>query len=119
MLAPMTQVLAIFPRTEPSTRWLYDSLDKIYPMRGASGMSLLDFALLAFRREPDHTLKPWLLSLMPWGRPWRAPIHGPILRRIGGDARAVIFTRPDQAPLLPAFARMFKIYHALDDYGAY
>jgi glycosyltransferase involved in cell wall biosynthesis len=115
----MTPVLAIFPRNQNSCRWLYEALDDIWPVRGASGMSAVDLAMLAIRREPARRLKPHLVPLMPWGRPWRRRLHAPMLRRIAGDAGAVIFTRPDQAPLLPAFARLFKIYHAVDDYSAY
>jgi glycosyltransferase involved in cell wall biosynthesis len=112
-------VLAIYPHDTPDVGRLYDALRHIHPMVGASGVRLKELAALALGHERDEYMMPRPVPMMPWGQKWRASLHGPILRRIGRGARAVIFTRPDQAPLLPAFADAFKVYHAIDDYTAY
>ena len=70
---------------------------------------------LIARREPDS---PRLLPLAPWGPPWRAA-HGRWLRRRWPMVHAVVFTRPDQALLLDAFANTRRLYYALDDYATY
>jgi glycosyltransferase involved in cell wall biosynthesis len=111
-------VFVFYPRGEPALCFLYHALAAHRPVRGVSGAGGLDLLRLALGIDRADPLCPTVLPFAPWGDRWRG-VHGTVLGRLAGDARTVVFTRPEQAPLLRWFAAQRKVYHAIDDYTTY
>ena len=111
-------VLAVFTPREPAFRHLFAALGERCPLTAlwpADAAVLLRWAGGA-HRGPRARLRP--LPFWPWKG--RAPAVLRLwLRRLALSHDTVIFTRPDQAALLPWFPQARRIYYALDDYRFY
>ncbi|MBI5330554.1 MAG: glycosyltransferase [Betaproteobacteria bacterium] len=70
-------------------------------------------------RRPAIRVRPLFLPVWPGRRPWRQALHVPLLKRLAAGCDAALFTRPDQRPLLPAFAGKVRGYLACDDFTQY
>ena len=111
-------VLAFTPRGHPVFSPWREALGARVPLHAAWGAAGADLRRHFLRLAPPDFDPPRLVPLAPWGAPWR-PWHQRWLRRRWPELRAVIFTRPDQAALLPAFGDVRCIYYAIDDYATY
>ena len=116
---PRAPDLAHYARAEPALCWLFDALARRVEVRGVAGLGWLDLLRLAAGREGYDPLHPRVVPRLPWGAVWRPGFHGALLRPLARAAGTVIFTRPDQAPLLPEFRGCRVIYYAADDYARY
>ena len=118
MAAPPTPapVLVFAPGDHPVLSPWRAALARELPVAAVWGADRADLLRRIFARFARDA--PWMLPLAPWGPPWRAA-HGRWLRRRWPTVRAVVFTRPDQAPLLTGFATERRLYYAIDDYATY
>lgn len=111
-------VLAVFTPREPAFRHLFAALGQRCPLTAlwpVDGGDLLRW-LGGTHRQRRVPLRP--LPFWPWKG--EAPsVLRPWLRRLARRHGTVIFTRPDQAALLPWFPNARKVYYALDDYRFY
>lgn len=118
MSSPSASVLAFTPRGHPMLGAWRAALSAHLPVRGVSGATGADLRRWLVGLAPRDPLPPETLPLAPWGAPWRR-WHARWLLRAGAP-RTVVFTRPDQAPMLADFAAVSRVvYFAKDDYATY
>jgi glycosyltransferase involved in cell wall biosynthesis len=111
-------VIAFTPRGHPVLGPWRAALSAHLPVEGVWGADAADLRRFVSGLAPAERPAPRLVPLCPWGEAWR-PAHARWLRRRWPDARAVVFTLPDQAPLLPFFSDRRRLYYVIDDYAAY
>ena len=111
-------VLVFTPRGHPVFSPWREALGTRVPLPAVWGADGADLRRHFLGLAPPDFAPPRLVPLAPWGAPWR-PWHQRWLRRCWPALRAVVFTRPDQAALLPAFGDVRRIYYAIDDYATY
>jgi glycosyltransferase involved in cell wall biosynthesis len=111
-------VLAFTPRGHPVFSPWREALGARVPLDAVWGGDGADLRRHFLRLAPPDFAPPRLIPLAPWGAPWR-PWHQRWLRRQWPQLRTVVFTRPDQAALLPAFGDVRRIYYVIDDYATY
>jgi glycosyltransferase involved in cell wall biosynthesis len=64
-------------------------------------------------------VKPLLVPFWPNALPWGKYLRGWAIKKLLGSIDYIVFTRPDQAPLLPAFKHLKSLYLVNDDYRQY
>lgn len=111
-------VLAFTPRGHPVLGPWRVALARHLPVHGIDGVNGADLRRLLVGRVPRDAHPPRSFPLAPWGPAWR-PVHARWFRRRWPTPRAVVFTRPDQAPLLDTFPDARRVYYAIDDYATY
>jgi len=111
-------IVAFTPRGHPVFSPWREALGARVPLQAVWGADGADLRRHFLRLAPPDFDPPRLVPLAPWGAPWR-PWHQRWLRRQWPELSTVVFTRPDQAALLPAFGDVRRIYYAIDDYATY
>lgn len=109
------RLCAIYDPSVPGYRDLFDALSRQVEV---TALSPLEWGALRDRRN-TVLLRPIFIPVWPGAQPWRAWSHGALARRLGADCQAVIFTRPDQEPLLNSFPSATRIYLVNDDFSQY
>jgi glycosyltransferase involved in cell wall biosynthesis len=111
---PDAVVWAVYASDDTGPSALFRELSRRVPLHSVLPSDGLPF-LSRWAPPPQPRTR---LRVMPWGAPLRR-LHTSILRRHTRNARAVIFTRPDQEVLLDAFPDTPRLYFAKDDYRHY
>ena len=115
----MKTVSAFYLRGTPCLYHLFAELAGTYDLRLYWPADWEDCARWLIGASAYDPLRPRPLPVLPLGPMRDLSFHGPRLARKAVHDKAVIFTRPDHAALLPYFARQKKIYYAIDDYAQY
>ena len=108
-------IFTFYNRGNSALCYLFEALAAHAPMRNYWPAEWIDIARLMAGRALHDPNKP-----TPLMTDWKSlAAYGEQIARRAAPGDTVIFTRPDHAVLLPAFARQKKVYYLLDDYRTY
>lgn len=111
-------ILAFYSPREPAFRYLFEEIAARHPFSGIWLADAMDTWRWLTAGRSFAPVSPGILPFWPWSREAPRPLR-PKLRRLASAHATVIFTRPDQAALLPWFGAARKVYYAIDDYMTY
>jgi len=108
-------VFTFYQRGNPALCYLFEALARHVPMRHFWSAEWVDVLRLAIGRAQKDPNRPTPLPIN-----WKSlAAYGEEIGRQVQAGDTVIFTRPDQAVLLPFFQTARKIFYVLDDYRTY
>lgn len=117
-VASKAPILAFYPPPEPALRYLFEEIAALHPFTGIWLTDAADTLRWLTAGDSLGPVSPGILPFWPWSGEAPLPLR-PRLRRLAREHAVVVFTRPDQAALLPWFAATRKVYYAIDDYMTY
>ncbi len=106
---------AIYNPSVPGHRDLFEALAEHTHVRAIAPAA---FNALTDRRT-SRRVKPCYVPIWPADLPWRKVPHHWLVKKLIGSIDVIVYTRPDQAPLLPAFKGIYTVYLVNDDYSQY